>query len=384
MAPSASVDIPPIRVEKQFFTDDSPLTLESGKTLHPLTLAYETYGQPNADRSNAILILHALSGDSHAAGVYTDQDKKPGWWDDLIGPGKAFDTKQYWVICSNIIGGCMGSTGPNSPNPQTGKPYSLDFPMITIGDMVQAQHRLMTHLGVESWYAVAGGSIGGFQLLEWVLRYPHQVQRAICMASGPKLSAQGIAFNAVGRHAITTDPNWHGGDYYDSTDVILGLATARMMAHITYLSEESLNHKFGRRLQDGGDSFRYDFATEFAVESYLEHQGKTFIDRFDANSYLYITRAMDYFDVSTQYGPLAQAFQTVQARFLVLSFSSDWLFPPSESRRIVSALVQNNKDVSYVDIETPFGHDAFLLEVAQMTRAVRSFLSPTAEGCCHA
>lgn len=363
----------PLIVEKKFFTSEEPLQLECGRTLSPVTLAYETYGQPNADRSNAILILHALSGDSHVAGYYSTEDKKPGWWDNMVGPGKAFDTDKYWIICANVIGGCKGSTGPSSTNPTTGEPWAMDFPIVTIGDMVNAQKRLIDFLGIKKLHAICGGSMGGFQTLEWTLRFPDVVESAICIASGPRLSAQGIAFNAVGRHAIITDPAWKGGRYYGSDEIIRGLATARMLAHITYLSEENLDEKFGRRLQTA-QAFSYDFNTEFAVESYLEHQGKKFIERFDANSYLYITKAMDYFDVTDQYGPVDTAFDRVQAKYLIVSYTSDWLFPTAESKKIASALTRRNKDVSFIELESQYGHDAFLLETEQMTRIVSSFL----------
>jgi homoserine O-acetyltransferase len=342
-------------------------------------LAYEAYGQPNADKSNAILILHALTGDAHAAGVYGPDDKKPGWWDSLIGPGKAFDTDKYWVICSNVIAGCKGSTGPSSINPATGRPYGIDFPIVTVGDMVEAQRYLMDHLGIRRWYSMAGGSMGGFQVLEWVLRYPDRVRSAMCIASASRVSAQAIAFNAVGRHAIITDPLWENGAYAESghEGPARSLAIARMMAHITYLSEESLDAKFGRQLQSA-ETYRYDLQTEFAVESYLEYQGRQFIERFDANTYLYITKAMDYFDLTRQYGPLATAMAAVQAKMLLVAYTSDWLFPTIESKKIARALMQNDKDVSFVEIDSPYGHDAFLLETEQMTRIISSFLQHAA------
>ncbi len=356
-----------------FGGNNDPLPLESGESLGPVDIVYESYGEPNADRSNAILILHALTGDAHAAGYHHPRDLKTGWWDSMIGPGKAFDTSRYWVICSNIIGGCKGSTGPCSANPKTGEPYGLDFPIITIGDMVEAQRRLIDHLGIERLHAVAGGSMGGFQALEWALRYPDRMKSALCIASAPRLSAQGIAFNAVGRHAITADPEWKEGRYYGSPGPARGLSIARMVGHITYLSDLSMDAKFGRRLQSA-DRFSYDFNTEFAVESYLMHQGQRFIERFDANSYLYITKAMDYFDITRGYGPLNRAFAEVQAKFLVISYSSDWLFPTVQSREIVRALVANHKDVSFLEIQSPYGHDAFLLEAERLTRIVGSFL----------
>jgi homoserine O-acetyltransferase len=355
-----------------FADEQRPLTLASGRTLAPVEIAYETYGRPNRDRSNAILICHALSGDHHAAGYYSPHDKRTGWWDAAIGPGKAFDTSKYWVICSNIIGGCKGSSGPLSINPQTGRSYGLDFPVVTIGDMVTAQKHLIDHLGIKKLYGVAGGSMGGFQVLEWALRYPETVHSAICIASAARLSAQAIAFNTVARSAITRDPEWQQGVYQDKGPE-KGLATARMLGHITYLSEVLLDKKFGRRLQSA-DRLSYDFSTEFAVESYLNYQGSAFTERFDANSYLYITKAMDYFDISHAYGPLKQAFAGTSARFLFISYSTDWLFPTTQSREIVRALLSNGKPVSFVEIDSPYGHDAFLVDEARLTPIINGFL----------
>ncbi len=360
--------------QKFVFGDDGdPLVLESGDELGPVELAYETYGEPNEDRSNAVLILHALSGDAHAAGYHHHKDRRTGWWDDMIGPGKPFDTNRFWIICSNIIGGCKGSTGPGATNPRTGEPYGTDFPIITIGDMVEAQKRLVDHLGIERLYAVAGGSMGGFQVIEWTLRFPEMVRSALAIATAARISAQGIAFNTVGRHAITSDPGWREGRYHGTPGPVQGLAIARMVGHITYLSELSMDSKFGRRLQSA-DRFGYDFASEFAVESYLMHQGKRFTERFDANSYLYITKAMDYFDIERSYGPLDRAFAAVRAKYLVISYSSDWLFPTDQSKHIVRALNANDKDVSFIEIDSPYGHDAFLLETDRLSRIVRSFL----------
>jgi len=363
-------------VEPQHFvfgSPEDPLVLDSGRTLGPVEQVYETYGQPNADRSNAVLICHALSGDAHAAGIHTPHDKRVGWWDGMIGPGKAFDTDRYWVICANVIGGCKGATGPNTTNPATGKPYGSDFPLITVGDMVEAQKRLVAHLGIEKLFCVAGGSMGGFQALEWALRYPDAVHSVISIAAGAHLSVQGIAFNAVGRHAITNDPDWQGGHYYGTAGPVRGLASARMVAHITYLSEISLNHKFGRRLQSA-DRLSYDINHEFAVESYLNHQGTRFTERFDANSYIYITKAMDYFDIARTYGPLKEAFAAVTARFLLISYSSDWLFPTRQSKEIVQALTAGDRDVSFIEIDSPHGHDAFLIETDRLTRITAAFL----------
>ena len=356
-----------------FASPEDPMILDSGRTLGPVELVYETYGQPDADRTNAILICHALSGDAHAAGIHDPHDKRLGWWDTMIGPGKAFDTERYWVICSNVIGGCKGSSGPNTINPATGKCYGSDFPLITIGDMVTAQKQLMDHLGIQRLLCAVGGSMGGFQALEWALRYPRHVHAVICIAAGAQLSTQGIAFNAVGRHAITTDPDWHNGHYYGTTGPVRGLASARMVAHITYLSEISLNDKFGRRLQSA-DRLSYDIQNEFAVESYLNHQGTRFTERFDANSYIYITKAMDYFDIARSYGPLKNAFAEVNARFLFVSYTSDWLFPTAQSKEIVRALIANDRDVSFIEIDSPHGHDAFLIETERLTRIVTAFL----------
>ncbi len=359
-----------------FGSAEEPLTLESGHTLGPVTVAYETYGEPNSDRSNAILICHALSGDHHAAGIHHPEDRYTGWWDGMIGPGKAFDTDTYWVICSNIIGGCKGSTGPGSLNPATQRPYALDFPVVTIGDMVEAQKRLVDHLGISQIYSLAGGSMGGFQVLEWAVRYPERVRSAICIASAARLSAQAIAFNAVGRSAITRDPEWQQGRY-DGKGPEHGLAIARMVGHITYLSEMLMDTKFGRRLQSA-NRLSYNFSTEFAVESYLNHKGSAFTQRFDANSYLYITKAMDYFDLARTYGSLKAALARMAARSLFVSYSSDWLFPTAQSLEIVRALLSNGKPVSFIEIDSPYGHDAFLVEEARLSRIVAGFLKGVA------
>ncbi len=358
-----------------FGSQNDPMILESGCTLGPVDIIYETYGQPNADRSNAILICHALSGDHHAAGVHDPHDRYAGWWDSMIGPGKGFDTTQYWVICANIIGGCKGSTGPMSNNPATNQSYGLDFPIVTIGDMVEAQKRLLDHLGISRLFSIVGGSMGGFQALEWSLRYPEMVRSVICIASAARLSTQAIAFNAVGRSAITRDPEWQKGRYTGKGPE-QGLATARMVGHITYLSEMLLDSKFGRRLQSA-DRLSYNFTTEFAIESYLDHKGSAFTERFDANSYLYITKAMDYFDIARSYGPLKQAFAQTASRFLFVSYSSDWLFPTSQSKEMVRALLSNGKAVSFIEIDSPYGHDAFLVEEEKLARAITGFLSGT-------
>lgn len=365
-------------VETQYATFTEPLKLQSGAVLRaPFTIAYETYGRLNADRSNAILILHALSGDAHVAGRHKPDDPKPGWWDDAVGPGKAFDTDQYFVICSNVIGGCKGSTGPSSINPETGKPYGLRFPIVTIADMVEAQRLLIDRLGIEKLLCVAGGSMGGMQALQWTISYPDRVRSAIVLAATAQVSPQSIAFNEVARQAIYADPNWKQGDYYDGTPPNKGLSVARMIGHITYLSEASMRAKFGRRLE-GRERYGYDFATEFAVESYLRYKGLHFTQRFDANSFLYITKAIDYFDLAAGHGSLADAFRNVKACFLVISYSSDWLYPPEQSEELVRALLQNNLDVTYVEIRSDYGHDAFLLEVDRLAGLSRDFLARVA------
>ena len=363
-------------VKRHYFTfaEDEPMPLDSGETLGPITLSYETYGRLNEDHSNAILILHALSGDAHAAGYHSPVDKQPGWWDDCIGPGKAFDTDKYFVICSNVIGGCQGSTGPGSVNPQTGKPYGLSFPVVTIGDMVRAQSRLIDALGIEKLLAVVGGSMGGMQVLQWAASYPERVRAAIPIAATARHSPMLIAFSEVGRQAIFADPNWNGGDYYNGPRPDTGLALARMIGHITYLSEESMHQKFGRRLETG-EHFGYDFEVDFAIESYLHYNGSRFTERFDANSYLYVTKSMDYFDLCNGYDNLAEAFaNSSRLTYLVVSFTSDWLYPVYHSKEIVSALTAVGADVSYCHLQSSWGHDAFLLEVETMTRLLSDFL----------
>jgi homoserine O-acetyltransferase/O-succinyltransferase len=354
--------------------DDEPLLLESGRRFGPIDVRYETYGEPNADRSNAILLLHAFSGDAHAAGRHSPDDRRPGWWDAMIGPGRAFDTDRYFVICSNVLGGCRGTTGPGSTNPATGRPYALAFPVITIEDMVNVQYRLIRRLGIERLLAVAGGSMGGMQALQWAVSYPESVAGVIVLASTARLSAQGIAFNAVGRNAITSDARWNGGDYYGKEPPARGLAIARMVGHITYLSDESMHEKFGRRLQQR-EQFGFDFSDQFEVESYLEHQGGTFVDRFDPNTYLYLSKAIDYFDLGGKYGSLEQAFARTTSRFLVVSYTSDWLYPSYQSNEIVVALMRNQKDVSYTELDCPYGHDSFLLETERQRPLISSFLN---------
>lgn len=352
---------------------DDLLPLDCGRTLGPVNLRFETYGELNAARSNAILILHALSGDAHVAGYHSENDRKPGWWNEMVGPGKAFDTDRYFVVCSNVIGGCSGSTGPRSINPATGKRYNLAFPVITIGDMVRAQYRLMRHLGIEKWLALVGGSMGGMQALQWAVDYPEAVGGVIAIATTARLSPQGIAFNWVGREAIKYDPKWNEGEY-EGEGPEQGLATARMLAHITYLSDESMSSKFGRSLQDS-DRYSFDFDRDFSVESYLQYQGRRFVERFDANSYFYITKAIDYFDLFEKGGgDLAKAFHETRCPFMVVSFSSDWLFPPNQSQQLVNALTENHIAVSYCMIDSSYGHDAFLLETETLSRMVRDFL----------
>lgn len=366
-------------VETRFHTfAEAPneMILDSGAKLGPITLAYETYGTLNPEKDNAILLTHALSGDAHVAGYRGPNDRKPGWWHDMVGPGKAFDTNRYFVVCSNVLGGCGGSTGPSSIDPATGKPYGLNFPIITVGDMVRAQRELIRHLGIERLLAVCGGSMGGMQALEWATRYPDMVRSAIIIASTHHSGAQQIAFDAVGRHAIQVDPNFNAGNYYDADPPADGLAVARMLAHITYLSDVSMRAKFGRNLRDT-DRFRFDFNSEFSVETYLDYQGAQFVSRFDANSYLYVTKAMDYFDISQSYGSLDAAMARVQGRVMVLSFSSDWLYPPYQSEQIVYALTRQEKDVTYCNIQSDYGHDAFLLEFEVMRKILGGFLEHT-------
>ena len=364
-------------VQKQYYTyaEDTPMHLDSGEYLGPINLAFETYGQLNPEGSNAILICHALSGDSHLAGFYTPDDQGPGWWDECVGPGKAFDTEKYFVICSNVIGGCQGSTGPSSINPDTNNPYGLSFPVITIGDMVRAQRHLIDHLGIDKLLSVAGGSMGGMQVLEWASRYPNRVRSAIPIATTARHSPMLIAFGEVGRQAIYADPNWMDGNYYEGIHPDAGLAVARMVGNITYLSEDSMHQKFGRRLQTR-EHFGYDFDTDFAIESYLRYNGQRFTERFDANSFLYVTKALDYFDLENGYDMLSQAFSnSIDLIYLVLSFTSDWLYPVYHAKELVSALTAADCDVTYLNIESAWGHDAFLLEVDTMTKLLSQFLN---------
>jgi len=347
--------------------------LESGIKLKDLKIAYEIYGELSKTKDNAILICHALSGDAHAAGFHGGE-KKPGWWDNMIGPGKAFDTDKYFIVCSNVVGGCKGSSGPNSEDPGTGKPYGLSFPIVSVKDMVDAQKKLVDFLEIKKLLSVCGGSMGGMQALQWPVSYPSVVTSCIPIATTYKHSAQQIAFDEVGRQAIMADPAWNGGDYYEKEHPSAGLSVARMIGHITYMSNESMDQKFGRVLKK--EKLGYEFTTEFEVEGYLRYRGDSFVKRFDANSYLYITKAMDYFDLQ-QDKLLANAFQKVETRFLVIAFSSDWLYPPQQSKEIVKALKMNGIDVTYCEISSDYGHDAFLLEFGEETKLIKHFLEST-------
>ena len=350
-----------------------PLTLDGGASLAPVDIAYETYGALNEDRTNAILICHALTMDQYVASEHP-LTGKPGWWTSMVGPGKPIDTDRHFVICTNVLGSCMGSAGPGSAAAD-GQPYAMRFPVITIRDMVRAQAMLLDHLEIETLQAVVGGSMGGMQVLQWAACYPERVRSAVAIATAARHSAQNIAFHEVGRQAIMADPNWRGGDYYaDGEQPTKGLSVARMAAHITYLSEEGLTEKFGRRLQ-ARDAKSFGFDADFQIESYLRHQGISFVDRFDANSYLYITRAMDYFDLAEEHGGLlANAFAGSQTRFCVISFDSDWLYPTNEAKMIVRALNAGGAEVSFVELSSPFGHDAFLLDTPGMNDVIDGFL----------
>lgn len=372
------VDVGDLPCEYAHFGKKTPLKLDSGMELSPFTLAYQTYGTLNADKSNAIIVCHALTGDQFCAGTHPITGK-PGWWEMLIGPGKPVDTDRYFIICANVIGGCMGSTGPTTINPATGKPYGHSLPVVTIADMVRAQVMLLDHLEIPDLFCVMGGSMGGMQVLDWAAKYTDRVFSALPIATAAKHSAQNIAFHEVGRQAVLADPNWHGGDYREyGTQPHKGLAVARMAAHITYLSEAALHRKFGRNLQDR-DAVTFGFDADFQVESYLRYQGSTFVDRFDANSYLYLTRAMDYFDLAADFGgQTVNAFVNTKTRFCVVSFTSDWLFPTSENRQIVRALNGAAADVSFVEIETDKGHDSFLLDVPELFETVTGFLNSVA------
>ena len=367
----------PTTVETDFIVEPQvvtfpALTLDCGVTLLHVDVAYETYGELNAARSNAILVLHAFSGDAHAAGI-SKETGQPGWWAPMIGPGLAFDTDRYFVVSTNVLGGCRGTTGPASIDQATGEPYAMHFPVITIGDMVRLQKMLIEHLGIQRLLAVAGGSMGGMQALEWTVAYPDSVAAAIPIAATSRHSAQQIAFNEVGRQAVMADPDWNEGNYYGTNPPARGLAVARMVGHITYMSDASMRDKFGRRLRDK-DAFGFDFSVDFEVESYLRYRGSQFVNRFDANSYLYITKAMDYFDLSVGHASLSSAFDRTAARFLVLSFTSDWLYPTYQSLETVSALRSRNIDVAFCELTSHYGHDAFLLETKEQSEMISGFL----------
>jgi homoserine O-acetyltransferase len=361
-----------------YFGPERPLPLDSGHQLTPWQIAYQTYGTLNASKSNAVLICHALTGDQHVHNIHPVTGKS-GWWDLIVGPGKPIDTDRYFVICANVLGGCMGTTGPASINPATGKRWGLELPVVTIGDMVRSQAALVDHLGIDQLFLVLGGSMGGMQVLQWASAFPERVFAALPIAAGARHSSQNIAFHEVGRQAIMADPDWRGGRYLEEgTSPRKGLAVARMAAHITYMSEVSLHQKFGRRLQDR-DRPTFGFDSDFQIESYLRHQGLSFVDRFDANSYLYVTRAMDYFDMAAEHGGvLADAFKGTKTRFCLISFTSDWLFPTSESRAVVHALNAAGASVSFAEIVTDRGHDSFLLDEPELFQIMRGFIGSAA------
>ena len=364
---------------------DSSLTLELGGSISPVNVEYEIYGSLSPHKDNVVFITHALSGDAHVAGWDRRaveagrawRQKKPGWWDAIVGPGKAIDTNRLFVICPNVLGGCYGTTGPSSIDPSTEKPYGLRFPMVTVGDWVNLHMRLLDALGINRVQAVVGGSLGGQQALEMALAYPDRVERAVVLAASARLSVQGLAFNAVGRYCILHDPNFADGDYYDGEGPGAGLAAARMLAHITYLSDEGMHEKFGRRLQDGANGRPGGFGIEFAVESYLDYQGRAFVERFDANSYLYITRAMDYYDAAAAWGggSLTEACRRIRAKMLIVSFDSDWLYPPEVCKELALAMTQANRPVTYANVPSHYGHDSFLVETAKVGRLLRGFLA---------
>lgn len=368
-------------VQPQTLHFSEPLELDCGQTLPEYQIIYETYGTLNEDKSNAILICHALSGDHHAAGYHAMEDRKPGWWESAIGSGKPFDTDKFFIVSLNNLGGCKGSTGPNTINPATGKNYGSDFPIITVKDWVHSQALFADKLGIQQWVAVIGGSLGGMQVLRWSIDYPDRLKNAVVIAAAPRLSAQNIAFNEVARQAIMTDPDFHDGHFYEHNVVPeRGLKLARMLGHITYLSDEAMRDKFGRELREG--KINFDFGTEFQVESYLRYQGQAFVNRFDANTYLLMTKALDYFDPAADFDDdLAKAFAATQARFFVASFTTDWRFSPERSREIVRALLDADKDVSYVEITAPQGHDAFLMPIPRYFEALTAFMNTVAEEC---
>lgn len=370
-------------VETQYYTfAEAPheLKLKSGVSLGPITLAYETYGTLNTEKSNAVMVFHSLTGDAHAA-FYHKGEEKPGWWDSMIGSGKGFDTDKYFVICANVIGGCRGSTGPASINPKTGKPFGLSFPFVTIDDMVAAQKYLIDHLGIKKLLCVAGGSMGGLQALVWATQYSEYVQSVIAIATNTRHTAQQIALHEVARQAIMGDPDWQGGDYYGKSIPARGLALARMIGHITYMSDKSMDEKFGRKLI-AKERLGYDFSHDFEVENYLKYRSGNFVQRFDANSYLYISKSLDYFDLSAV-GKLTDVFAMAKAHFLVISFTSDWLYPSYQSKEMVRALKANDLDVSDIEINSSYGHDAFLVEVEGQTKLISHFLARMQKGVAH-
>jgi homoserine O-acetyltransferase len=361
-----------ITAQRASFTE--PLPLKSGAVLPAFELVYETYGTLNADKSNAILVCHALSGHHHVAGHYADNPTNIGWWDNIVGPGRPFDTDRFFIVGLNNLGGCHGSTGPISPNPLTGKPWGADFPVVTVEDWVAAQARLADHLGIDAWAAVIGGSLGGMQALQWTISYPERIRHSLVIAAAPKLSAENIAFNDVARQAILTDPDFHGGHFYEhGVRPMRGLRLARMLGHITYLSDDQMAEKFGRRVKPGAGSYGFD--VEFEIESYLRYQGDKFAGVFDANTYLRMTKALDYFDPAAPYGhDLAAALAQAKAKFLVVSFTTDWRFSPARSREIVNALVKNGQDVSYAEIASAHGHDSFLMDEPTYHAVVEAYL----------
>jgi homoserine O-acetyltransferase len=373
--PSDSVGL----VEPSTMRFEESLTLDCGRTLPAYELVYETYGELNSARSNGVLICHALSGDHHAAGYHAPEERKPGWWDSAIGPGKPFDTRRFFVVCCNNLGGCRGSTGPNTPNPETHTLYGPDFPIVTVKDWVRSQARLADRLGIDTWAAVIGGSLGGMQAMQWAIDFPQRIRHALVIAAAPRLSAQNIAFNEVARQAILSDPEFHAGRFYEHGVVPRrGLMLARMLGHITYLSDEGMGTKFGRELREG--KLNFNFGSEFQVESYLRYQGRSFVERFDANTYLLMTKTLDYFDPAADFDhDLTEAFHRARARFLVVSFTSDWRFSPARSREIVRTLVAAGRQVGYVKIEAEHGHDAFLMPIPRYTETLRAYMRRVAQ-----
>lgn len=361
-------------VTPEDFRCEQPFVFESGQSIPEFTLRYETYGHLNAEKTNTLLVAHALTGNHHCAGVHSIKDRKSGWWNNIIGPGKPIDTNKYFVICINTLGGCSGSTGPDSINPKTGKRYALTFPFVTIRDMVRSQKILLDHLGAKKLHAVVGGSMGGMQVLQWAIEYPDFVERILPMATTSRQNSQAIAFNEVGRQAIMQDPEWLEGNYDEDKGPNMGLSIARMMAHITYLSDTGMDRKFGRRRQAGIDT-HYSFDVEFEVESYLRHQGASFTNRFDANTYLYLTRALDYFDLAGSYGSLDKAFANLKCRALIIGFTSDWLFPPKQNREIALAMLRQGVNASYTQLDMDLGHDSFLVESPELYQLVEGFLA---------